>query len=132
MGIRRFGFHAQPTFFVLTFDQALDLARATNVANYRIRRIGGRGDSIPIAAASYNAGAHAVTLRMAHPVRWRANYEVVVQGSGPVAVSNADGVALNAASASQPGTNAVLTFGRSVLAGPASVISPTWRRAAAR
>ena len=34
--LQRFGFHAQPTTFVLTFSTALDPATAQNVANYRL------------------------------------------------------------------------------------------------
>ena len=61
--VQRFGFHAQPTFLVISFNSALDPVPATKVSNYLIT--GPNGRRIRISSAVYNSTTHAVTLRPA-------------------------------------------------------------------
>ena len=65
--LQRFGFHAQPTEFVLTFSSALDPASAQNTNNYTLTPVGPHGHAgkkIRIVAAVYNPLTNTVTL---HP-----------------------------------------------------------------
>jgi hypothetical protein len=136
---QRFGFHAQPTLYVLTFNQALDSARATDVANYTIRHWlrGSHGGSavgapLRIASATYNAANHSVVLRMARPVPWRATYQLVVRGSGAHGVASTQGMPLEAKSTSPQGSDITVIFGPDTLAGPASLIDPNVRVGSSR
>ncbi len=68
--LQRFGFHAQPTIYVLTFSTALDPTPAQDVTNYRLTPIFGRRlcRAIPINAAIYDPITDTVTLHPADRV----------------------------------------------------------------
>jgi hypothetical protein len=127
--LERFGFHAQPTVFVLTFSTALDPARAQDVTNYRLTPISGNrlGRDIPITAAIYDTVANTVTLQPAVRVYLFRKYRLVVNGSTPTGVAGATGLLLDGAGTGQPGSDFVRSFGRKILAGPNR---PTSSRAA--
>jgi uncharacterized repeat protein (TIGR01451 family) len=86
--LRRFGFHAQPTFLVASFDAALDAAAAANPNNYRLvdlgpdRRLGTRDDRArSVRSATYDAATRTVTLAPRHSrLVWRRQYELRIAG----------------------------------------------------
>ena len=123
--LQRFGVHAQPTTFVLTFSTALEPAPAEDVANYRLNPIFGHrlGHAIRIKAATYDAIAHTVTLQPAHRVYLFGHYRLVVNGSTPTGVAGVTGLLLDGKGNGQPGSDFVTTFGKSILAGPNVQIS---------
>ena len=118
--LRRFGFHTQPTTFVLTFSTALEPASAEHVANYRLNPISGHrlGPAIPIKKAVYDPNAHTVTLHFAHRVYLFHEYRLLVNGSTPTGVTGAAGPLLDGKGNGQPGSDYVKIFGSSILAGP--------------
>ncbi len=118
--LQRFGFHAQPTIYVLTFSTALDPTPAQDVRNYRLTPIFGRrlGPDIPITAAIYDPVAHTVTLQPAVRVYLFGHYRLVVNGSTPTGVAGATGLLLDGNGTGEPGTDFVRTFGKKILAGP--------------
>ena len=123
--LQRFGFHAQPTTFVLTFSTALEQATAEDVANYVLQRIDGQhlGPAIPIKAAVYDPITRTVTLDPAHRVYLFRHYRLLVNGSTPTGVTGATGLLLDGRGNGQPGSDFVTTFGKSILAGPNAAVS---------
>ncbi len=124
--LQRFGFHDQPTTFVLTFSTALEQATAEDVANYVLKRIDGQhlGPAIPIQSAVYDATAHTVTLYPTHRVYLFARYHLLVNGSTPTGVTGDTGLLLDGKGNGQPGSDFVTTFGKEILAGPNSKDPP--------
>jgi hypothetical protein len=120
VNLQRFGFHAQPTTFVLTFSTALDPATAQDPANYRLNAVIGHriGHAIRIKAAIYDPTIHAVTLHPAGRLKLFARYHLVVNGSTPTGVAGATGLLLDGRGNGVPGTDYVATFGTEILAGP--------------
>jgi hypothetical protein len=132
--VKRFGFHDQPTIFVLTFSTALDPVSADDVANYHLNRMCGHklGHTIAIKTAIYDAAAHTVTLKPVHRVYLYRRYRLTVNGSTPAGVESPAGILLDGKGNGQPGSDLVTTFGREILAGRSVPISrigtPTSRR----
>jgi hypothetical protein len=116
--LQRFGFHAQPTSFVISFSQAMDPTRAQNVANYRIVPVGGTRP-IKITRAVYDAATNTVTLFPRNRVTLFRQFTLTINGTAPDGLTNASGVLLDGAGNGVPGSNYVQTFGRDILAGPA-------------
>ena len=118
--LQRFGFHAQPTTFVLTFSTALDPATGQNVANYRLSPVSGNtvGPAIPIKAAIYDPTTRTVTLQPAQRLNVFQQYVLVVNGSTPTGVAGATGLLLDGRGNGVPGTDYVARFGKEFLAGP--------------
>jgi uncharacterized repeat protein (TIGR01451 family) len=119
--LQRFGFHEQPTEFVLTFSSALDPARAQNVHNYSLAPIGpgGRlGKEIRIVSAVYDPRTRTVTLHPAIRVYLFQSYRLVVNGMAPDGLASPSGTLLDGQGNGKPGSNYVKVFGRSILAGP--------------
>ena len=118
--LQRFGFHTQPTTFVLTFSTALEPAPAEDVANYRLNRVFGHrlGRAIPIKAAIYDPTTDTVALHPAHRVYLFGHYRLEVNGSTPTGVAGATGLLLDGIGNGQPGSDFVTTFGNTILAGP--------------
>jgi hypothetical protein len=127
LNLQRFGFHAQPTTFVLTFSTALDPVSAEDVSNYRLNRIHGHhlSQDILITAAVYDPIAHTVTLEPAHRVYLFAHYRLLVNGSTSTGVKSASGLLLDGNGSGQPGSDYVATFGKEILAGPNDPASRT-------
>lgn len=123
----RYGFHAQPTLLVITFDGPLAPATAQDAANYRVvgpvgpRGKGGRVDQVT--AALYDAAAHTVTLGLSQRLDLHRRYELTIDGMAPGGVSSPDGVLLDGAGTGRPGSNFATIFGREILAGPARAIN---------
>ncbi|WP_422923292.1 FG-GAP-like repeat-containing protein [Singulisphaera sp. PoT] len=79
VSLARSGFGYAPTFLVLTFNEALDPARARDVGNYVLTTFAGR--RIPIALAFYDAGSTTVTLVPARRLPLALRYVLKVDGS---------------------------------------------------
>jgi len=124
--LQRFGFHAQPTTFVLTFSTALEQATAEDVANYVLKRIDGQhlGPAIPMQSAVYDPTAHTVTLHPTHGVYLFARYHLLVNGSTSTGVAGDTGLLLDGEGNGHSGSDFVTTFGKEILAGPNSKDPP--------
>ena len=119
--LQRFGFHAQPTAFVLTFSSALDPARAQDAHNYTLRPVGPHGHvgaRIRIVAAVYNPLTHTVTLHPATRLYLFRRYKLVVNGMPPAGLAGPSGVLLDGLGNGIPGSDYVRNFGPAILAGP--------------
>ena len=118
--LQRFGFHMQPTMFVLTFNSALDPTRAQDVNNYQLVPLTGSeaGRPITITSAVYNPTTNTVTLLPATLVNVFQQYQLTVNGTSPSGLTDTSGHFLSGQGPNQPGTNFVQTFGMEILAGP--------------
>ncbi len=139
MGVKRFGFHDQPTVLVVSFNMPLNLARAQDVANYRIVTLGGpgRGGSLhghvtKVRKAVYSAESGAVTLYMAQRLDIHNLYRITINGSATSGLMSADGVPLDGAGDGIPGSNYVQLISRRTLAGRSSEAVRADRISAAR
>jgi hypothetical protein len=117
--LQRFGFHTQPTIFVLTFNEALKAGPAEDVANYKLVPIvnGVAGSPIAIASATYDNANHTVTLATTNRVYLFERYQLTVNGKPTKGLTNTAGTFL-AGSGGKAGTDFVETFGPAILAGP--------------
>ncbi len=113
--LQRFGYHSQPTRFVLNFNEALNPTAAKDVANYMIVSTSGR--KIPIASAVYDSANHTVTLKTVDRVYLYDQFQITVNGTSPSGLTNTTGQFLEG-QGGQAGTNYVQSFGESILAGP--------------
>ena len=119
--LQRFGFHEQPTEFVLTFSSALDPARAQDVQNYALAPIGPGGQigrKIRIVSAVFDPLTLTVTLHPATRVYLFARYLLVVNGTTPAGLASPIGTLLDGRGDGEPGSNYVRNFGPAILAGP--------------
>ena len=126
ISVQRYGFHAQPTSIVITFNQDMNPTTTSNVNAYQILapgpdRVPGTADdvNVPISSATYNAATRTVTLVPAHSLYLYDEYLLIVKGTGSNAVTDANGVALDGKANGQPGSDYMTTFGQQNLAGPA-------------
>jgi len=126
-GLVRYGFHAQPTLFVLSFNGPLDPARAEDLRNYTlvgpVGGLGRGGKPLAIGAAIYDAAARTVTLLPVHGLNVHGRYTLRIHGTGPLGVAGPTGLLLDGAGTGQAGSDYVTTFGRSILVGPARAYS---------
>ena len=127
--LERFGFHAQPTAFVLTFSSALDPTRAQDTQNYTLTPVGPHGHVVGntrIVAAVYNPFAHTVTLHPATRLYLFQRYKLVVNGMPPSGLAGPSGILLDGLGNGIPGSDYVRNFGPGILAGPyRRISSPT-------
>ncbi len=113
--LQRYGVHNQPTELVLTFNEPLAAATATNPANYQLRALRNNGTPFgaPIAIQSivYNSTNNTVVLILAAPLNVHYHYQLTVNGltdnCGDVLQGNG----------TTPGTPYVTTVSRTALAG---------------
>ncbi len=125
--VARYGYHNQPTTFVLTFSSPLDPARASDVSNYTLTQlIHGRfaGPVIPITSAVYNATTDAVTLSFPRKLKLRATYLLVVNGTTSTGIASPSGVLLDGLNNGVPGSNASWLVSGHSLAGPNPLLQP--------
>ena len=101
--LQRIGEYRQPTRLRLTFNEALNPARAQNIANYHLvdegpdGRLGTRnGRVLAIQSASYDAGTDSVILALSQRINLHHRYEVIATGEGPQGITDVEGRALNA------------------------------------
>ncbi len=125
VGLQRYGFHDQPQLLVLTFNEQLDPDTAGNPNNYLVYSPGRNGyigspqDVLDeIMTGYYNSTNNTVTLVMAEPLRLSQLHRIIVVGTGPTAITDVNGVALDGQSNGVPGSNYSTIFGRGILVGP--------------
>jgi uncharacterized repeat protein (TIGR01451 family) len=127
LSLQRFGFHAQPTEFVLTFNSALDPARAQDVQNYNLApvgRSGHPGKQIKIVSVAYAPLTMTVTIHPATHIYLFKRYRLEVNGTPPLGLASPSGIFLDGAGNGLPGSNFVKIFGASILAGPTPKVAP--------
>lgn len=124
IGLERFGVHNQPAMLVIHFDRQLNQNRVVLISNYRVYnpgrdgRIGTADDVlVPISSGYYNSANKTVTLIMAKSLWLSKLHRIVVRGTGPNAITDLNGVALDGLSDGQPGTDFTTKFGREILVG---------------
>jgi hypothetical protein len=125
VSVVRYGFHAQPTQFVLTFDEALDSTSATRPANYRLVTLGGegrgghrRGADNPIASVDYSPGSRSVTLHPVHRIDVHNVYRLIVNPTPEGGIADSAGHLLDGQGEKRPGTAFTTVLTRRNLAGP--------------
>ena len=74
---------------------------------------------MPIASATYDAATRTVTLVPTKRLYLFDEYLLVVKGTGPNAIIDVNGVALDGKANGQPGSDYLAVFGQQNLAGPA-------------
>ncbi len=121
--MQRYGYHMLPTTVVLTFDQALDAVTAQDVKDYRI--IGPSGRVIRVKSATYDPAALTVTLRPKERINIHERYTMVVDGTAPGGLTNAQGVLLDGTSSGHPNGDyrAPLTWRNLVMTRPVAARS---------
>ena len=110
--VTRFGFHAAPTFVVLTFSEDLDPTRAGDVSNYRLA---GPTGSIGLRSAVYDAATRTVTLSPDRLLSLNFSYQVTVNGSTPAGVTDRAGNLIDGDRDGRPGGDFTTAFGREAL-----------------
>ena len=108
LGLKRFGFHSQPTTLQLTFDKPLDPTTAQDVGNYRIT--GPSGSRVRIASVSYDPIALTVTISPRGRLDLHHTYRLTVVGTPPTGVTDTAGNLLDGALTGHPGSNFVTTL----------------------
>jgi Big-like domain-containing protein len=61
VALKRYGYHAQPTYLVLSFSGPLDAASAQAPSNYTINEVGRRGHQVGVGSAVYDPSTNTVT-----------------------------------------------------------------------
>jgi hypothetical protein len=129
----RFGYHAQPTTFVVSFDSDLNSASAQNLSNYQLvgigrdGRFGTRDDRrIRLRSINYDAATRSATLNPANRLALRSRYRLVLKGSAG-GLSDTAGQLLDGDSDGKAGGDHVRVIDQRDLAGPA----PSFRKLAA-
>jgi hypothetical protein len=119
LSVRRQGFHLQPTRLSLAFNEELDPMRANNTANYnfvlpgRDRRFGTRDDQfIPVRSAAYDSATQTVTLLPSRRIRLNELYQIQVNGTTALGVSDLVGNRLDGDGDSRPGGDYSVRFRR--------------------
>ena len=131
ISLARYGFHTQPTSFVIGFNTSLVAATAQDVDNYEIVQIGPGGNTsapIPIASAIYDAATDTVTLYPSRLVYLYADYVLTVNGTAPYGLISTTGIRLGGTTVGGPGANYVRVFGPEILAGPNPAVQLSGRR----
>jgi uncharacterized repeat protein (TIGR01451 family) len=105
ISMQRFGFHAQPTTLVLTFDTQLDPQHAQNVANYQIVALGGSRHTVRIKSAVYNSATKTVTLSPVDRLNLHERFRLTVVGTEPSGVTDTLGNLLDGLANGEPGSN---------------------------
>jgi hypothetical protein len=116
--VQRFGFHAQPTSLVISFNGPLDPSPAQKVSNYQI--VAPNGHRIKVRTAIYNSATHVVTLILAERLVLLKSYRLTINGTTSSGLTNPDGLLLDGAGTGRPGSNFVTSVTQRNLAGPAS------------
>ena len=122
-GLRRYGFHWQPTYLLLNFNGPLDPTSAQNPLNYRI--FGPGGHRITVVSAIYDPATQTVTLVPAERLNIHWKYSLTVNGATPAGLTNPSGVPLDGSGEGQVGSNYVTSITRRNLVGKASKL-PTY------
>jgi IPT/TIG domain len=119
----RYGYHSQPTYFVIYFNMPLDRASAQLVSNYSVvawKIVGVIGQTFSVKSATYNAKTDTATLAFPRRLLLRKNYTLTINGTTASGVKNISGALLDGANTGQPASNSVTTISQFNLAGSAS------------
>ena len=115
--VDRFGLDRTPTAYVLTFDKALDSARASDLGNYRLvdpgrdGRFGTRDDrTIRIRSALYNPADRTVTITPATRIAGWRRVQLTVVGTGAAALTDVAGNRLDGDADGRPGGDHEVTL----------------------
>ena len=122
-GLRRYGFHWQPTYLLLNFNGPLDPTSAQNPLNYQV--LGPGGHRITVVSAIYDPATQTVTLVPAERLNIHWKYSLTVNGAAPSGLTNPSGVPLDGSGKGQVGSNYVTSITRRNLVGKASKL-PTY------
>ena len=122
-GLRRYGFHWQPTYLLINFNGPLDPTSAQNPSNYQV--LGPGGHRITVVSAIYDPATQTVTLVPAERLNIHWKYSLTVNGAAPSGLTNPSGVPLGGSGKGQVGSNYVTSITRSNLVGKASKL-PTY------
>ena len=106
--VARFGFHAQPTFVLLSFNSPLDAITAQNALNYQI--VGPAGRRITILRAIYDPVTDTVTLVPAERLNIHERYSLTVIGAAPAGLMSSSGQPLHGAANGQSAGNYVTSL----------------------
>ena len=79
--VARYGFHAQPTYLVISFHSALDSVAVQDAANYRI--VGPGNKRVRVRSARYNPVSDMVTLAFGARLNLRTSYGLTINGMEP-------------------------------------------------
>jgi IPT/TIG domain len=117
VSLKRYGYHMHPTYLVLTFNSALDPARAEDVNNYQIVTLGGRGRNgnlvghvTRVRAAVYNPANLTVTLYPIQRLDFHNVYRLTVDGGTPKGLMGASNVPLDSQGDGAPGRDEVMSL----------------------
>jgi hypothetical protein len=121
----RYGYHTQPTSFVVSFDSDLDPARATELSNYVLvasgfdGRFGTRDDRpIHLRSITYDAATRKATLNPFIRLPLRRRYKLILKGSNG-GLSDSSGRLLDGDGDGIAGGDHVRVLDQRILAGPA-------------
>ncbi len=134
MGLQRFGYHSQPTILVLTFNEGLDPATATDAANYKIVPIGPHGKfgrAIAINRVAYNAAARTVTLHPSRRLNVHDRFELIVDGTSTHRIVDLALHALDGGKTGKAGSDYIGQIDWSSIAGPSlsgAKYAKAWRK----
>jgi hypothetical protein len=129
LALKRYGYHDQPTYLVLSFSSPLNAASARSLANYTITEIvHGRGRhghpiKVKVGSAIYDPSTNTVTLSTIRRLDVHKQYRLTVNGTTASGVRGASGSMLYAAGAGAPGSDYVATIDRKTLAGSATEVT---------
>jgi uncharacterized repeat protein (TIGR01451 family) len=96
----------------VTFNSPLNPTYAGYLGNFHLTVPSAGNATISLAAASYNAATHSVTLVPQAPLASGRFYEISVAGTGATAVRDLAGNLLDGASNGAPGSNYLALFGQ--------------------
>jgi hypothetical protein len=123
-GVERFGFHMRPTVLVLSFNDALDPASATNAAAYVVKDT--QGQRVKLSHVVYDASTNSVAIWPDRLLNFHHAFTIRVLGTGPNTVKDAAGRALDGANTGSPGSDFKFTVTRKNLVFPSG--PPAWTR----
>jgi hypothetical protein len=133
--VQVFGTRGQAKTVVLTFNEALDPARAANLGNYRLvtpgrdRRFGTRDDqTIPLRTPVYSPAAHTVTLTPRRKLPTSGQLQLTVIGTGPGGVADLAENLLNGNGDGHTPGNFVRIINPRTLARPALIVQRSLSR----
>jgi hypothetical protein len=114
----------RPTVLVLSFNDALDPASATNAAAYVVKDA--QGQRVKLSHVVYDASSNSVAIWPGRLLNFHHAFTVRVLGTGPNAVKDSAGRALDGANTGSPGSDFKFTVTRKNLVFPSG--PPAWTR----
>jgi hypothetical protein len=123
--VQRHGVHYHPTTLVVTFSQPMDAASVQDLANYQLvlagpdHHFGTRDDrAIRIKAVQYNTASETATIRPAHRLPLRREFQLTIVGTPPTGLKGISGLFLDGAGTGETGTNYVIVINDKLLVPP--------------